>query len=715
MKICGQTNFMKITVLKPSKGKVTTTWLTPAEVVDLLRSDRYSKEIGEYREVYPMMKEEKMELPRVNSQLPALCFGAELERTGGNDYTGPNTFHPVIAQENRLLLIEVSNMKDFREATRLRNIAAELPLTYMAFIGYDDRSLKVIVRFEASGYDHTADATRDAFRNVRQFYSAQLGVTPDITDPSPLQLCTLSFDPEAYYNENATPFYLTSRNPYSPKTRTLGDNHQETDPQPTHNSQLLPGRNQEQTERMVFQFCLEKALDKHFFAEDGEDAERILSSLAVYCRESDIPLANAIRKTSYRPDLCTDMDLVKRIFTSTYKRLAKRKGDPMRHVNQNSLLMWQTRYFMDTYYDLRMNVLTRRPEFRRKDVPGAPFRTLEKEDQNSMTIHALTAGLKSWDRDLARYINSREIAQYNPIEDYLLNLPKWDGTDRVDPLAGRVPTDTPNWAPFFHTWLLGMVACWMGRDRDHGNALVPLLTGRQGTGKTSFCRILLPRELRPFYAENLNLKSDTTIALAMSGRALINIDEFDKFTRSQHPLLKFLISQNDIDMRLPFAAHLEMRRRFASFVATTNSDRPLVDATGSRRYLCVNVTDTIDFSTPIDYPQLYAQLLAELQDGHPFWLNDEQTAQLMEQNERFRQISGIQQMLTALIDPTPGEGQWMTLTEMLSHLQQRFPKYKPTGNVFREMGRSLKAMHIETKHTNSGNLYKVKFTEMDAQ
>ena len=699
---------MKITVLKPSKGRVTTTWLTPQELVNLVRSDKYSRQIGEFREIYPMMKGEKVELPRVNTELPALCFGAELERTDGNNFVSLHGYHPVVARENRLLLIEVSNLKDYREATLLRNAAADLPLTYIAFIGYDDRSLKIIVKFEAPDYDDNAAAWRDAFRSVSQFYAAQLHKMPDFIDPSPLQLCSLSHDPEAYLNEHATPFYQTLHSPYSPTVRRMM---QRSDAQTEPHGKLLPGRNQEQTERMVFQFCLDKALDSHLMATDGEEAERMLCSLAVYCRESDIPLANAIRKTSYRPDLNTDMELVKRIFSSTYKRLAKRKGDPLRHVSRNSLLVWGTRHFIDTYYDLRMNILTHQAEFRRKDIPGDTFRTIEKEDQNSMTIHALAAGLKSWDRDLARYINSREIAHYNPIEDYLTQLPQWDGTDRISPLSARIPTDTPNFQPFFHTWLLGMVACWTGRDRNHGNALVPLLTGRQGTGKTSFCRILLPQELRPYYAENMNLKSETSVALAMSGRALINIDEFDKFTRSQHPLLKFLISQNDIDMRLPFASHLEMRRRFASFIATTNSDRPLVDATGSRRYLCVNVTGPIDFTTPVDYPQLYAQLLTELQEGHPFWLNDQQTAQLMEQNERFREVSGIQQMLASVIAPPDEQGEWMSLTEILKHLQERFPKYRPTGNFPREMGRALKTLHVETKHTYVGNLYKIRLNK----
>lgn len=145
-------------------------------------------------------------------------FRAELERGEGNDFVNRHNYHPTIINDNRLLLIEVSNLKDFREATQLRNMAAQLPLTVITFIGYDDRSVKIIVKYEVTGYDDVNTTMRDAFRNVQQFYSAQLGVMPDITDPSTTQLRTLSYDPEAYYNEGAIPFYLSSHNPYSTAT-----------------------------------------------------------------------------------------------------------------------------------------------------------------------------------------------------------------------------------------------------------------------------------------------------------------------------------------------------------------------------------------------------------------------------------------------------------------------------------------------------------------
>ncbi len=672
---------------------MTTTWLNAQEVVGLIRSDRYKKEVGEFRGFRPVMKGDTPRLPKVNRALPAICFGAELERGAGNEFGEENDFRPVVLKENGLLLLEISNLKDYREAIRLRDMSTQLPQTFMAFVGYDDRSVKMVVKISPSPSEG-GDVVK-AFRMAQKFYSAQLEVTVDITEPSVTQLCTLSYDPNIFFNEMAIPFYVTAEERLVERVE-----------KDEEDEELLPGRDKMQTYRMVYQFCLEKALARKYMAEDDEEASMMLCQLAVYCRESDLPLAFAIKQTSYRPDLSKDMELVKHIFTSTYLDMLERQGSLMKHVNANSLLMWNTQAFMDTYYELRLNVLTRQPEFRRKDVPGDRFRILEKEDQNTMTIRALEAGLKSWDRDLARFINSREIQQYNPIDDYLDHLPKWDGKDRVEALAARIPTDTAHWKEFFHIWMLGMVACWMGRDREHGNALVPLLTGYQGSGKTSFCRILMPRELRGYYAENLNLKSDTTIALALSSRALINIDEFDKYTRGQHPLLKFLISQNDVDLRLPFAAHLEQRRRFASFIATTNSSHPLVDRTGSRRYVCVHVTGPIDFLSEIDYQQLYAQLVAELQQGAPFWLNEEQTGVLMLQNEQFQEVDALEQMVMAIFEkPTTAENaRVMSMPEIIGVLQSRFPAFKAGNNTFREVGKVLAKMGIEIRHTREGNL-----------
>ncbi|MFS6555134.1 VapE domain-containing protein, partial [Parabacteroides distasonis] len=145
-------------------------------------------------------------------------------------------------------------------------------------------------------------------------------------------------------------------------------------------------------------------------------------------------------------------------------------------------------------------------------------------------MRAKELGLKSWDKDIARFINSPRIESYDPVNDWLNHLPRWDGKDRIAAVAARVPCDNPHWGRLFRTWLLAMTAHWMGRAGLTGNALTPLLIGSQGCGKSSFCRILLPPELRDYYNDRINFKNENDLNLGLTSFALINIDEFDKTT-----------------------------------------------------------------------------------------------------------------------------------------------------------------------------------------
>lgn len=142
----------------------------------------------------------------------------------------------------------------------------------------------------------------------------------------------------------------------------------------------------------------------------------------------------------------------------------------------------------------------------------------------------------------------------------------------------------------------------MGRSSLTGNALVPLLIGPQGCGKSSFCRILLPPELRDYYNDRISFKNETDLNLGLTSFALINIDEFDKVTQRQQVVLKYLLSTADVKYRPPYGKAVKQFRRYASFMGTTNEPQPLTDPTGSRRFICVEVTGDIDFRDTIDPP-----------------------------------------------------------------------------------------------------------------
>ncbi len=203
---------------------------------------------------------------------------------------------------------------------------------------------------------------------------------------------------------------------------------------------------------------------------------------------------------------------------------------------------------------MRKNLMTGVAEYRMKYSEDQTFKPLTEEVRNDMTIEAREQGLKSWDQDVNRFIDSTRIEQYDPVNTWLDNLPEWDGHDYIADLAKRVPTDQPHWEKYLKFWLVGMVAQWRESDKQlTGNALTPLLIGRQGCGKTRFCKILLPPELRDYYNDKLNFKNEFDLNIALTSFALINIDEFDKTTNSQQIVLKYLLSSSDVKFRPPYS------------------------------------------------------------------------------------------------------------------------------------------------------------------
>ncbi|MBO5058252.1 MAG: DUF3874 domain-containing protein, partial [Prevotella sp.] len=283
-------------------------------------------------------------------------------------------------------------------------------------------------------------------------------------------------------------------------------------------------------------------------------------------------------------------------------------------------------------------------------------------------------GLKSWDKDIARFIDSPRIKMYDPVNDWLDHLPRWDGRDRIAELAARVPCSNRNWEKYLRTWMMGMTAHWMGRSSLTGNALTPLLIGRQGCGKSSFCRILLPPELRDYYNDRINFKNETDLNLGLTSFALINIDEFDKTTDRQQVVLKYLLSTADVKFRPPYGKTYKQYRRYASFIATTNNKVPLTDPTGSRRFICVEVTGNIDYSDTLNHRQIFAQLKQQVENGGRYWLNDEETAQLSKENERFRRVNTLEELIAQMFEKpsSPDNGEWLTSTSVLERLTGRY-------------------------------------------
>ena len=627
-----------------------------------------------------------------------VCFAAEWVKLNGELKA---------KSYNCLILLSLENLRDLSTVEEYKRLAILQPYTLLCFMGHDGHSLHIVCPYTVSDGHPSETALLNAFRKLHYIYSSQLGTPLAEHEPTFETSCKASYDPQPFYNPAAIAIVVSSQPEDSPEFRPMQENISDY-----NYPEEIPGLSLRNSRMRRFHDCLDTVIEKNSdLRNDEEFAIIVLEQLADGCRQIGLPQAWCARVASFIPMFSESLDTnaIESAFKTSYLKETL-KTIPMKFTRPSALLAFKTEAYMKEHYTLRLNVMTGTPEYRMNAV-GYGFQPLDQAARNTMAIKALKAGVESWDKDLNRYIDSNLIPKYYPMEDYLRHLPKWNGKhDYVGELARRVKTDNKHWENDFHTWMLSMVAQWMGKDRQHGNAIVPLLIGPQGSGKTTFCRRLLPEYLQVYFNDRLSMKNDNDIFLAMSGYALINIDEFDAMSKNQQPILKYLISKHDIKFRPPYGKVMEERQRFASFIATTNNRRPLVDPTGSRRFICV-YADEIDNTGLINYDQLYAQLYTELQQGHRYWFEDEENARIMQQNEQFQQVSSYEQMITLTYlapEETPEDTKYVLLQDIMKHLEKSFPTFTIGRSTDIELGRRLTKMGYDNKRRNKGSAFRVK-------
>ena len=369
--------------------------------------------------------------------------------------------------------------------------------------------------------------------------------------------------------------------------------------------------------------------------------------------------------------------------------------------------------FLNENYLFRRNVLNGKVEFLTK--PDEDFRPLTPAALNSIIIRAkreqvLEKG--SPKTEITEYVTSEEVPEHNPVKAFLGSLPAWDGQNHIAKVFGRLPGITSELLNYLTIWLRSSVAHWLQMDMLHGNECVPTIIGSQGCGKTTFVRRLLPTTLREYYLDHLNLANKFDKEMALTNNLLVNLDELDAIRPSQQSSLKQTLSVSKVNGRPIFGRTQEDRPRFASFVATTNNRHPLKDVTGSRRYICILIPDgqMIDNTGDINYGQLYAQVVYELQEQKaPYWFNNDEVTRIQQLNQEYMDKKDLGEMFVACFrQPEEGEVvKTMSCGQMIDIMQKDYPTLQNTiGNRVR-LGKTISALGFEHKEHSHVAYYKV--------
>lgn len=364
--------------------------------------------------------------------------------------------------------------------------------------------------------------------------------------------------------------------------------------------------------------------------------------------------------------------------------------------------------FLAGKYDFRYNLLSEQTEYREKNASVAEeYLPVAQRDLNTFCLEARAEGVNCWDKDVSRLLNSKKVKNYHPFLHYMSCLPEWDGMDRVIPLAERI-SHKALWINGFHRWMLGVAAQWLGQAENCANAVAPMLVSReQGKRKSSFCKILMPKELAPYYIDKFDLTSESGCEQKLSLFGIINMDEFDKYKPGQMPTLKNLMQMTTLTFRKAHCPSFSHLPRIASFIGTSNMTDLLTDPTGSRRFVCAEVNDKID-CTPPHHAQLFAQLKAELARGERYWFSDEEEKEIQRSNNEFYKMPAEQELfLHCFRSPQEGEeGKNYTTTDLFNYLQKHYPAAM-RGVTPNRLGRMMTALGIKRIHTEYGNVYRL--------
>ena len=170
--------------------------------------------------------------------------------------------------------------------------------------------------------------------------------------------------------------------------------------------------------------------------------------------------------------------------------------------------------------------------------------------------------------------------------------------------------------------------------------------------------------------------------------------------------LKHLLQKPVVNVRKPHATQVESVKRYASFIATSNHTDLLGDPSGSRRFICIEVTAPIQTNVTINYKQLYAQAMEAIYKGERYWLNDEDENILKQTNREFEQASPLEQLFHCYLNPVEEEmeGEWLTAMQILSYLQTK-TRDKLAISKVGQFGRALQKLNIPCRKSRKGTLY----------
>lgn len=234
---------------------------------------------------------------------------------------------------------------------------------------------------------------------------------------------------------------------------------------------------------------------------------------------------------------------------------------------------------------IRYNNFAYAPEF--TDISGKVCRWEDSDDAKAKHYIEKVYGIYS----NQKYIDGLRIVhannQYHPVQERIVSI-QWDGKDRIsDFLIKWVKCENSDYSREVSRLIF---AGGIHRIFNSGCKfdLVPVLIGRQGSGKTMLCGMLAMNS--DWYGKLSSVEDKKTAFESIQGRWIVEMEEMEalKKTKDEERIKAFISTEIDV-LRLAYDRRATSHKRQCIFIGTSNYSRFIADKTGGRRWLPIEV------------------------------------------------------------------------------------------------------------------------------
>jgi len=316
--------------------------------------------------------------------------------------------------------------------------------------------------------------------------------------------------------------------------------------------------------------------------------------------------------------------------------------------------------------------------------------------------------------DVRVVLNSNSVGRVNALKQFIMDN-ECNPYGIIDAYAKCIHPQTEYNVWAFKKWIVGALHNWFATPHEKlVSPLTLVLTGQQhGTGKTSFLRNIMPRELSKYSIEAKINGHDKDSMYLLCNSLLVLDDEFGGKAFKDVKEYKAIADTNIVTQRRPYERESKTFKRRAALCGTTNEIDILKDVTGNRRILPINV-ERIDYETvlSIDKTSLILEAYNLMRDGFDWIIRTQEDIDYLNNNsERNQTVLPIEEIFFRYFSLTKTDNflmeEHLNQGEIVERLNVLSPSVKPTKYELKEVYIKNK---MEYKNKRVGSEQKKCFT-----